>query len=551
MQPQKIAVIGCGTMGSGIAQLCAQAGFAVMVQDVSAERLETGLKTIARFLERGVERKQLSQEAAEEAMKRIRATTELSEAAQGCDFVIEAVFEDLEVKRTLFRQLDEICPPGAIFASNTSSLSISEMAAFTRRPQYFIGMHFFNPAPLMALVEVIKGAESSQETVEAALELARALGKAPILVEDSPNFVVNRIARPIFYEAELLVSEGIPAQVVDAAMRGALGLRMGPLELVDLIGLDVHLASSEAAYHELGDPRYRPIPIVRKMVRAGHLGRRTGKGFYDYSSGEQRSKEDRVAIKAEPYPVQRVCVIGRGLPSLSQAFQKEGCVGSFWEEPIPEGALPEALHEAAAAADLILVALEEPGVTPLFQRLGQLCHSGAVLATTSPYASPSALGLASGRPQQVLTMHLPLPFLGRNLMEIVRGVETSDRSVATALAVAKKLDYNAMVIEESPGYIVHRIVAPMINEATCTLLEGVASREDIDTAVRLGLNWPLGPFELADKMGLDTLLRLLEHLQSEFGDPRYRPCPLLRKMVRAGHLGQKAGRGFYSHPETV
>ncbi len=276
------AVLGAGTMGAGIAQVCALHGLDVALYDVTTELAEAGLFRIRLSVEKGVELRKTTSEAAAIALGRLRPVAAL-EACAAADLVIEAVVEDLAVKRDLFARLDALLRPEALLASNTSSLSISALAAATQRPERVLGLHFFNPPLLMALVEVVRGDRTSDATLEAGLAFARALGKTPVVCADTPAFIVNRVARPFYGEAlRLLGEQAADPATVDALVR-SLGFKMGPFELIDLIGVDVNFAVTQSVYHAFfEDPRYRPHPIQRRMVEAGRLGRKAGRGFFEY-----------------------------------------------------------------------------------------------------------------------------------------------------------------------------------------------------------------------------------------------------------------------------
>jgi len=280
---KKICVVGAGVMGSGIAQVCAQAGFPVNMYDIKQEFIDKGLNNIKGNLKRSVEKGKISQDEADKILGRIATTIDLKQAAKDVDFVIEAAPENMEIKKQVFKDLDEFTPKNAILASNTSSLSITEIASATKRPEKVVGMHFFNPAPVMKLVEVVKGHLTSQETVETVKELAKKLGKTPVECKDSPGFIANRICVPMINEAITALQEGIASKEdIDLAVKLGYNHPMGPLELADLIGLDIILAIMETYYKEFNDPKYRPATLLKQMVRAGLLGRKTGKGFYQY-----------------------------------------------------------------------------------------------------------------------------------------------------------------------------------------------------------------------------------------------------------------------------
>ncbi len=278
----KVMVCGAGTMGAGIAQVLAEAGHNVYLRDIDEKFVVRGTGIIEKNLARNVEKGKMTSETKEAVLARLRGTVDLN-AAKEVDLVIEAIIEKMEHKKALFMELEDICSPSTIFASNTSALSISELAASTKRPDRFIGMHFFNPAPVMKLVEVIKGVGTSEETYHFIKELAQDLGKNPVTVEEAPGFVVNRILIPMINEAAYILMEGVAsAEDIDVAMKLGANHPIGPLALGDLIGLDVCLSIMETLYAEFGDAKYRPCPLLRKMVRAGYLGRKTNQGFFKY-----------------------------------------------------------------------------------------------------------------------------------------------------------------------------------------------------------------------------------------------------------------------------
>ncbi len=282
MAISRVMVIGAGQMGAGIAQVAAQSGRQVWLRDINQELVDKGLGGIRRFLEKSVEKGKMTAADKDAVIGRVKGTLGPEPAAQ-CDLVVEAVVEDLGVKAKVFGELDKVCPPATIFASNTSSLPITQMAAATTRPDRFIGMHFMNPVPLMKLVEIIRGLATSDETYKAVREAAVAWGKEPVTVQDSPGFVSNRILIPMLNEAVYCLQEGLATpEDIDTVMRLGMNHPMGPLALADLIGLDTVLFIADVLYREFQDSKYRACPLLRKMVRAGYLGKKTGRGFYTY-----------------------------------------------------------------------------------------------------------------------------------------------------------------------------------------------------------------------------------------------------------------------------
>ncbi|HOA35267.1 MAG TPA: 3-hydroxybutyryl-CoA dehydrogenase, partial [Bacillota bacterium] len=282
METKIIGIAGAGTMGSGIAQVAAEAGFQVIMRDLEEKFVQRGLTAVEKNLQRAVDKGKKSRDEADAVLSRIKGTTSIEDFS-GVDFVIEAVVENMDLKKELYKKLDAVCKSGTILASNTSGLSITEMAAATGRPQKVVGMHFFNPVPVMKLVEVIRGFDTDDETFDLTMELSRKLGKEPIAVKEAPLFAVNRILVPMINEAAFVLMEGIAsAEDIDRGMMLGANHPIGPLALGDLVGLDVLLAVMETLYRETADSKYRPCPLIRKLVRAGHFGRKTGRGFYTY-----------------------------------------------------------------------------------------------------------------------------------------------------------------------------------------------------------------------------------------------------------------------------
>ena len=278
----KIAVIGAGTMGNGIAQVCAMAGHHVVMRDIDQKFIDAAFSTIERSLSKFVQKGVITEKEKEDILSRIQGTLDLSDC-KDADFVIEAVIENLDLKKDIFRELDALLPPGILIATNTSSLSITELAAVTSRPDKVIGMHFMNPVPLMKLVEIIRALTTSDETTQKTVELTKQLGKTPVEANDYPGFISNRVLCPMINEAVYCLYEGIgTAEAIDTVMKLGMNHPMGPLALADLIGLDVVLAVMNVLYDGFKDSKYRPCPLLVKMVEAGHLGRKTGKGFYEY-----------------------------------------------------------------------------------------------------------------------------------------------------------------------------------------------------------------------------------------------------------------------------
>lgn len=284
MEIKKISVWGAGLMGAGIAQVAAEAGFDVTLRDIEERFVQGGLNTIKKNYERAISKGKMSKEHADGFLARVKGVVNVGDAVRGVDLVIEAIIENMDLKKRVYKELDQLCSGETILASNTSGLSITEIASVTKRPEKVIGMHFFNPVPVMKLVEIIKGQSTSEETYKLIRALAEKMGKTPIAVNEAPGFAVNRILVPMINEAIFVLQEGVAsAEDIDKGMMLGANHPIGPLALADLVGLDTLLMVQENLYQELGDSKYRPCPLLRKMARAGHFGRKSGKGFYDYA----------------------------------------------------------------------------------------------------------------------------------------------------------------------------------------------------------------------------------------------------------------------------
>lgn len=587
MEIRTVGVVGLGTMGAGIAEVCARHGYRVIAIEPDSDSLERGRGSIDGSTQRAVKRGKLTDAERAEMLSRITFSTGLEDLASA-DLVVEAIPEDLDVKRDLFGRLDKITPPHAILATNTSSLSVTDIAVATGRPAQVAGLHFFNPAPVQAFVEVVTTVVTDPDVVEALEALARSLGKEPVVIGDRAGFIANALLFGYLNQAVTMYEASYASREdIDAAMRLGCGYPMGPLALLDLIGLDTAYQILDTIYRESRDRLYAPAPILKQMVTAGLRGRKTGRGFYTYAAPNSPEVVDDAtveegAIGAAPRPVQSVGVVGSGTmatgiaevmakggfdvtlvarseSSLSRAL---GTLDKSLEKAVQRGKLEAADRdviraritgasslEALADVDLAIEAVvEEISVkTALFENLDEICKPGAVLATTTSSLPVIDLAAATSRPQDVVGLHFFNPAPLMKLVEVVRTVSTSPDVLATAVDVTHRAGRHPVVCGDRAGFIVNALLFPYLNDAVKMLEANYASADAIDLAMKKGCGYPMGPFELLDVVGLDVSLAIQQTLYREFREPGFSPAPRLEHLVTAGYLGRKTGRGFRAY----
>jgi len=496
----RVVVVGLGPMGRGIARVFDRAGAEVRVVDVTAEATAAGLASI-----------EDDTRADGDTLRSVSGST-LEEAVADADVLVEAVVENMDVKRDLLARVAAAGPSDLLVASNTSSLSVSEMGRALGDPERLVGLHFFNPPTKMRLVEVILGAGTSDKVAARARELVEAIGKTPVVCRDSPNFVVNRVCRPLYYEAQLLAAQGIEPAVVDAAATRALGHPMGPLTLLDFTGLHTHLASSETALREFGDPRYRPIPQVRGLVRAGMTGRAAGRGFYDYAVEKPRDAVQRVVRRPGEVGGASVAFAGPDAPAVDAPAGAGSADGSA--DGAGQDVVVYSCHGAPSPQDVAAVR--------------ELTERGTQVVVDS-----SDGGWLEVLPDGVGWLRLHRSPRGETFAEVVHdevaGIHPSP-AVATALDALGAASVEVLAL---PGLVADRLAHCMVNEASVVVEEGTATADDVDVALRLAMNHPTGPFERLAQDGPARVHASLRSMADLFGDPRYRPSQLLRRQALA------------------
>jgi 3-hydroxybutyryl-CoA dehydrogenase len=586
-----VGVVGLGTMGAGIVEVFARNGIDVVAAEIDGTALSRGRATLTGSVDRAVARGKLSAEEREALLSRVTFTVGLSGFASA-DLVIEAVPEHLDLKQKIFAALDEVCPPEAILATNTSSLSVTEISVATRRPNQVVGMHFFNPAPVMKLVEVVRTVVTADDVVADIEALCARLGKVDVTIGDRAGFIANGLLFGYLNHAASRYEAGAASREdIDAAMRLGCGLPMGPLALMDLIGLDTTYEILDTMYRRGGrDRRHAPVPLLKQMVTAGLLGRKSGRGFYTYEKpGSPVVVDDELTpapadavTAAPPRRIGKVGVVGSGtmatgiievfaragyeVTSVSRGAERSAAVcealKASMTKAVVRGKLTEADRDAALGrvtwsttlehlsdVDLAVEAVvEELSVKKaLFANLDEICKPGVLLATTTSSLPVIELAMATGRPADVLGLHFfnPAPIMG--LVEVVRTIRTSPEAVAAARVLLADLGKTAVVCADRAGFIVNNLLFPYLNDAVKMLEANYAGVDDIDAAMKVGCGYPMGPFELLDVIGLDVALAIQRELYLELREPGFSPAPLLEHLVTAGYLGRKVGRGFRTY----
>ena len=575
-------------MGAGIVEVFARNGLNVIGVEVSPEAVEKGKAALRHSTDRAVARGKLTEREQTELLDRVRCTTDLAGLAE-CDLVVEAVPEQLELKREVFAQLDQIVKPEAILATNTSSLSVTEISVATEHPRRVVGMHFFNPAQVLEFVEIVRTVITEDDVVEDVKALAERLGKMPVVIGDKAGFIANALLfgylnhAVVMYESRYATREDI-----DAAMQLGCGLPMGPLALMDLIGLDTAYEILDTMYKQGRDRLHAPSPIIKHMVTGGFKGRKTGRGFYTYDeAGSSKVVADHLtpldgADKGRLRTVKTIGVVGSGTMAcgIIEVFAKagydvtyvarssakveavKGVIAKSLEKAVQRGKLTDDERSAVtghligttaledlAKVDLVVEAVVEDLKVKqaLFENLDEICKPGVILATTTSSLPVIECAAMTKRPQDVVGMHFFNPAHIMKLVEVVHTVSTAGDVVATVQDLCRQIGKQPVTCGDRAGFIVNALLFPYLNDAVKMLEAHYASADDIDTAMKTGCGYPMGPFELLDTVGLDVSLAIQRELYLEFRERGFSPAPLLEQLVTARYLGRKVGRGFRTY----
>ncbi len=580
-----IGVVGLGTMGAGITEVFARSGFTVVAVEIDQDAKARGKGHLEHSTGRAVSRGKLSAEEQTALLGRVTFSTSLEDLADA-DLVVEAVPERLELKSSVLKRLDEICRSDAVFASNTSSLSVTELSVQTARPARVVGVHFFNPAPVQTLVEIVRTVVTEPEVIEDVTALAEKVGKSPVVIGDRAGFIANALLFGYLNHAvRMLEARYATREDIDAAMRYGCGYPMGPLALIDLIGLDTAYEILDTMYHQSRNRLHAPAPLFKQMITAGLLGRKSGHGFYVYTAPDSSEVADDGSAAADAdagvavRPVANVGVVGTGTMAtgIVEVFAKAGydvlvrgrstekaqaavdAVKKSLDRAVTKGRMtederatvlarvtPTAALEDFGAVDVVVEAVAEDLEVKrsVFATLDAVCKPGAILATTTSSLPVVECAAATSRPGDVVGLHFFNPAPVMKLVEIVNTVSTDADVLATVRQLCLELRKVPVSCSDRAGFIVNALLFPYLNDAIKMLEGHYASADDIDTAMRLGCGLPMGPFQLLDVVGLDVSLAIEQTLYLEFREAGFAPAPLLEHLVTAGRLGRKSGKGF-------
>ncbi len=582
----KVGIVGFGTMGVGVAEVFARKGIDVVAVDIVESAFERGRHVLEASTARAVKGDKMTEAQAAETLERITYSLDL-DAVKDCHLVLEAVPESLELKKSIFAELDQLVSPETILATNTSSLSVTEIAVAAKSPARVVGMHFFNPAPIVDFVEIVRTVITSDDVFSDAKALCERLGQSAVVCGDKAGFIANAIYFGYLNHAvSMYENKYASREDLDAAMRYGCGYPMGPLALMDLIGLDTAYEILDTMYHQDRDRLHAPSPIIKQMINAGLKGRKTGRGFYTYAEpGSDQVVPDRetpdleAEAAAKSRPIETVGVVGSGTMAtgIVEVFAKAGfpvtyvargqdkvagvrdAVAKSLGKSVARGKLAQedadavlerltgsTSREDLADVDIVVEAIaEELDVKQeLFRDLDRICKPGAILATTTSSLPVIQCANVTGRIGDVVGMHFFNPAPVMRLVEIVHTVATTDEVTRTAVNLTRRIGKHPVQCADRSGFIVNALLFPALNDAVKMLDSHYATADEIDLAMKKGCRLPMGPFELLDVVGLDVSLAIQRELYMEFRHAGFAPSPMLEHMVTAGYLGRKTKRGF-------
>ena len=584
-----VGVIGCGTMGAGIAELIARNGIPVWFIEMDDAAVEAGYGRLHASLDRQVSRGRLEDSEKTAIIARITGTTNWG-ALKDCDLIVEAVPEVLAIKQATFEKIDAHARHDAIIATNTSSLPVMDIAVVTKRPNRVLGFHFFNPAPVMKLIELVRTVITDDAAVETASAFAQAIGKKPVVVGDRRGFIANQLLFPYLNQAVWMVEGGYATREdIDTAMRLGAGLPMGPIALTDLVGIDTFLGIMDAIHSQFDAPRFAPRPLLSQLALAGFTGRKAGRGFYMYEKPGSATVVPEQAQRPAP-DVDRVShwthvgIVGTGVMAtgIAEVCARSGFtvtvvgrtrdkgealvakVARSLQGLIDKGRLSEEervqtlsrLRPTIDVRDLADTHIVIEATTgdlaekqALYASVANVVSADTLLATTSSAVAVTSCAMGSDRPEKFVGLHFFNPAEKMPLVEIVTTLRATEDTIEDARAFVTKIGQVGVLCGDRAGFIVNTLLFPYLNDAVKMLESHYATAEQIDTAMKLGCGYPMGPFELMDAVGLDETLAVIERLHAEYRQPSYAPAPLLRHLVEVGFHGRKSGRGFYVYDE--
>lgn len=586
MKIENTGVAGIGTMGSGIVVTLSMAGFPVIAFDKSEGALLSGRKNVEAFLSQSVKRGKIPESEKKGFLDLVKWTSDINELSE-CDAVIEAVYEDMDVKCGFFRELHSIAKPDCIFITNTSTLSVTAIGSGSGRPEKTIGIHFCNPAPLMKLVEIAVTPLISKETADSIYGFVTKLGKEYVQTEDEPGHIVNTLLMPFWADVVRILEEEIAtAEDIDTLCRLGFGLPKGPLEMIDIAGLPIMITVLESLYSQNGEKRCRPPHLLRNLAESGFTGRKTGRGFYTYEEkgefgttddGKKEDKIQEVNVSFKKIGVVGFGTMGRGIaqtgaesgfkiiavePQSRQRDEGMSFIRKMLKANVEKGRIDKSkmndilnrIHlfddfSGLSGCEIVIEAVFEDIrlKKEIFLKIEEFSDENTIIASNTSCIPLTELASALKNPGRACGIHYFNPAPMMKVVEVVKAMQTDDPVIERACSFVKSEGKTPVISKDVPGFISNRLLIPYLFQAFRKYDEGLTSIEDIDKAMELGAGFPMGPFRVSDLIGLDVLLFIGEFMYGETGDSDFAPPSILRGMVSAGYTGRKSGRGFYRY----